>query len=114
MTTNYQKKIKDYVISYCPSEFYGKSIHGEMRSGYQHNQNKIIIFRIAQLPLTPALSFFLELQENLSGLMGFARTIEEPVHSSSNHYQPMEFFPKTFYSEKEAFRSNTKYMEEYI
>jgi len=27
-TNNFQKKIKDYVISYCPTEYYGKNIHG--------------------------------------------------------------------------------------
>jgi len=24
----FKKKIKDYIISYCPSEFYGKNMHG--------------------------------------------------------------------------------------
>lgn len=28
VSANYQKKIKDYVISYCPTEFYGKNLHG--------------------------------------------------------------------------------------
>lgn len=25
---NYQKKIKDYIVSYSPTEFYGKNLHG--------------------------------------------------------------------------------------
>ena len=28
VSPNYQKKIKDYVISYCQSELYGQNLHG--------------------------------------------------------------------------------------
>jgi len=85
-----------------------------MRSGYQHNQNKVIMFRIVELPLTPNNSLFLELQDHYSDLSGFARTVYAPVHSSSNHYLPLEYFPKTFNSEQSAFKSNSKHMDEYI
>lgn len=33
----FQKKIKDYVISYCATELYGKNLHGEIRAGYKNN-----------------------------------------------------------------------------
>jgi hypothetical protein len=56
INTSFQKKIKDYVISYCPTEYYGKNIHGEVRTGYKSKENKIVIFRIVSLPLTPLLT----------------------------------------------------------
>ena len=59
---HYQKKIKDYVISYCPDEFYGKSLHGEIRTGFKNKENKVYVFRITQLPLTPYMALYLELQ----------------------------------------------------
>lgn len=112
--SNFQKKIKDYVISYCPTEYLGKSIHGEMRTGYRSKENKIVIFRIAPLPLTPLLTEFLQLQQQYSDLSGFARVTYEPLHSSSNHYVPLEYFPKTFHSERALFKANPKYMDEYV
>ena len=66
------------------------------------------------MPLTPALALFLELQEHYSGLGRCARVTYEPVHSSSNHYQPLEYFPKTFLSERDSFRTNSKLMDEYV
>ena len=54
-----QKKIKDYVISYCATELYGKNLHGEIRAGYKNNEHKVVLFRITELPITPLLSEFL-------------------------------------------------------
>lgn len=114
MGSNLQKKIADYVISYCPSEYYGKNIHGEIRAGYKIKDNKIVVFRIVPLPLTPPLAAFLQLQRAYSGLSGYARSLQDPLHSSSNHYVPLEYFPKTFHSERALFKTNAKYMDEYV
>jgi len=85
-----------------------------MRTGFKSKENKIVIFRIVALPLTQTVSIFLQLQQHYSGLSGFARIVQEPLHSSSNHYVPLEYFPKTFHTEKNHFKNNVKYMDEYI
>ena len=103
-----KKKIKNYTISYCPKEFLGRSLYGEVRLGIKDDEKKVYVFRINPLPISKHVSSYLELQSYYSNVKEAVSEVHDVIETQSNRYTIMEYFPKTFRTELSQFRKLTK------